>query len=326
MKSFVSILLLIVALVRAAGATFTESFSTEPTTWQIWNPGAFQWNAEAQNLSVTWDSRQTNAFFYYKLPMTLTRRDNFEVEFTLRFDDLTLGIDPTKASTFPICFGFLNLREAMRSNYFRGSGVNGTTGARSIVEFSYFPDSGFGATVGTEIVSTNNQFAYSHTFPVELTVSETYRVKMSFDAATQILSAEILHDGQPYGEPPNNTVRSLSYTSNFGDFALDAFSITTYSHAGQSPPQFAGSVLAHGIVDDIVIAWPDPPIKMIGGFRNGSQWVVRFEGLAGWNYILERTTDFQTWTEVASATNASELADENPPAELAFYRVTANRP
>ena len=326
MKSFVSILLVIVALARAAGATFSESFSTEPTAWQIWNPGAFQWNVEAQNLSATWDSRQTNAFFYYKLPMTLTRRDDFQVEFTLRFDDLTLGIDPTKASTFPICFGLLNLREAMRSNYFRGSGVNATTGARSIVEFSYFPDSGFGATVGSEIVSTNNQFAYSHTFPVELAVGETYRVKMGFDSATQVLSTEILRDGQPYGEPPNNTIRPLNYTSNFGDFALDGFSITSYSDAGQSPPQFAGSVLAHGIVDDVVVTWPEPPIKTVQGFRKGAQWVVRFEGSEGWNYILERATDFQNWTEVAGATGVSELADDNPPAELAFYRVTANRP
>jgi hypothetical protein len=325
-KSFASILLLIVALARAAGATFTEPFSTEPTAWQVWNPGAFQWNSEAQNLAVTWDSRQTNALFFYKLPMTLTRQDDFEVEFTVRFDDLTLGIDPAKASTFPICIGFLNLREAMRSNYFRGSGVNSTTGARSIVEFSYFPDSGFGATVGTEIVSTNNQFAYSHTFPVEFTVSEIYRVKMSFDAATQVLSTEILHDGQPYGEPPNNTIRSLIYTSNFGDFALDAFSVTTYNDAGQSPPQFAGSILAHGIVDDVVITWPDPPIKMVEGFRKGGQWVVRFDGMEGWSYILERTTDFQNWTEIAGGSGVSELADDNPPAELAYYRVSAIRP
>lgn len=325
MKFFVSILLLIVALVSAAGATFTETFSTAPTAWQVWNPGAFQWNAAAQNLQVTWDSRQTNAFFYYKLPMLLTRRDDFQMEFSLRFDDLTIGIDPAKKSTFPICIGFLNAREATRTNYFRGSGVNPTTGPRSIVEFSYFPDSGLGATVGAEIVSTNNQFAYAHTFPIELMVGETYRVKMSFDATSQVLSTEIIHNGQPYGEPPDNTIQSLTYTSSFGDFEIDAFGITSYSDAGQSPPQFAGSVLAHGIVDDIVLTWPDPPIKTIEGFRDGQHWVVRFEGVAVWNYTLERTTDVQNWTEVANGAGVSELTDENPPAERAFYRVSARR-
>src|SRR5829696_5189271 len=105
-----------VALVSATGATFTESFTAEPGAWQTWNAGAFRWDADAQNLAVTWDSRETNALFYYKLPFALTRRDSFQAEFTLRFDDLTLGIDPTKNSTFPICFGFLNVREATRTN------------------------------------------------------------------------------------------------------------------------------------------------------------------------------------------------------------------
>jgi hypothetical protein len=318
-----------VALVGAAGATFSDSFVTEPTEWQIWNPGAFRWDANAQNLAVTWDSRQTNAFFYYKLPMTLTRADNFQVEFTVRFDDLMLGIDPTKNDTFPICIGFLNLREATRTNYFRGSGVNSVTGARSIVEFSYFADSGFGATVGTEIVSTNNQFAYAHTFPVELTAGETYHAQMSFDAATQVLSTQILHNGQPYGEAPDNTIHSLSYTSNFGDFEIDAFSITTYNDAGQSPPQYAGSVLAHGIVDDVVITWPDPPIDTISGSREGAQWIVRFDGHGGWNYTLERTTGFVNWTFVTSANGTDgvvQLSDDNPPAAQAFYRVSAQRP
>jgi hypothetical protein len=320
------LLLLMVALVRATGATFTESFSAQPTLWQTWNAGAFRWDEGAQNVAVTWDSRETNAFFYYKLPFALTRRDSFQAEFTLRFDDLTLGIDPAKNYTFPICFGFLNVREATRTNYFRGSGVNQTTGARSIVEFSYFPDSGFGATIGAEMVSTNNQFAYSHTFPVELAAGETYRIKMTFDAATQVLSTEILHDGQPYGEPPNNTIRPLTYTSNFGDFEIDAFSVISYSGAGQSPPQFAGSVLAHGTVDDITITFPEPPIKMIQGFRKGPQWVVQFEGFAEWIYTLERTTDFQNWTQVGAGSGVSELADDNPPNELAFYRVLAKRP
>jgi len=39
--AFVSILLLMIALVRATGATFTESFSSEPREWEIWNPGRF---------------------------------------------------------------------------------------------------------------------------------------------------------------------------------------------------------------------------------------------------------------------------------------------
>jgi hypothetical protein len=317
-----------VALARAAGATFTENFATEPTAWQIWNPASFRWNAEAQNLAVTWDSRQTNAFFFFKLPLSLTRHDNFSVEFTLRLDDLLLGIDPQKISTFPICIGFLNLAEAERANYFRGSGVNSTTGPRSIAEFNYFPDSGFGATVGMALVSTNNQFAYSHTFPVELTPEDIFRVNMAFDPSTQIMSMRLLKNGEPYGEAPDNTVRPLNYPSNFGDFILDAFSITTYSDAAQTPPQFAGSILAHGIIDDVVITFPDSPISEIHGAFDGGHWIVQFVARAGWTYSLEQTTDFNQWEAVVAALGVDgvlELKDENPPNEKAFYRVVAER-
>jgi hypothetical protein len=327
-RRFIPILLLMVALVRAAGATFSETFSAEPTEWEVWNPGAFEWDSEAQNLKVTWDSRQTNAFFYYKLPRTLTRQDAFAVEFTLRFDDLMLGIDPAKNSTFAICIGFVNLAEAKRTNYFRGSGVQATTGARSIAEFTYFPGSGFiDPTVGMALVSTNNQFAYSHSFPVDLTVGDIFRVKMSFDPAAHVMSMQLLRNGEPYGEEPNNTIDPLNYSSAFGDFRLDAFSITTYSDAGQNPPQFGGSVLAHGVVDDVVITWPDAPISNITGGFAGGRWAVEFVGQTGWNYFLERTIDFTTWERVASGAGVGivRLTDETASAQNGFYRVAAER-
>jgi hypothetical protein len=327
-RSFVSILLLMVALASAAGATFTETFSNQPMQWGVWNPGAVRWDTNAQNLAVTWDSRETNSFFYYKLPMTLTRHDAFGVEFTLRLDDLMLGIDPTMADTFPICIGFVNLAEAERTNYFRGSGVNSTTGARSIAEFAYFPDSGFGATVSMALVSTNNQFAYSHSFPVELTIGDVFRTKMSFDPATQVMSMQLLRNGEPYGQAPDNTIQPLTYSASFGDFRLDAFSITSYSDAGQSPPQFSGSILAHGIVDDVVITWPDPPISNLSGAFEGNQWMVNFDGKAGWNYSLQRSSDFANWQSVDSALGVDgsmQLTDQNVPTEKAFYRVAAER-
>lgn len=328
MRGFLSILLLIVALARAAGATFSESFSTEPTQWEVWNPGAFQWDSEAKNLKVTWDSRQTNAFFYHKLPTTLTRQDAFAVEFTLRLDDLTVGIDPMKSSTFPICLGFLNLAEATRTNYFRGSGVNSATGARSVAELTYFPQSGIiDPTVGMALVSTNNQFAYSHSFPVELTIGDVFRVQIAFDPATQMMSMQLFRNGEPYGEAPNNTIDPLTYPPSFGDFRLDAFSITTYSGAGQTPPQFAGSVLAHGVIDDVLITFPDSPLSnIVGSFQSG-RWTVEFAAQAGWNYFLERTSDFLTWERVATGTSAGllQLTDDSAPSENAFYRVAAER-
>jgi hypothetical protein len=87
-KSFLSIVLLMVALVRATGATFSESFSRRlPTSVaDLESRRISVWDSEAQNLAVTWDSRQTNAFFYLQAAIHdfNSRAMNFQVEFTLR--------------------------------------------------------------------------------------------------------------------------------------------------------------------------------------------------------------------------------------------------
>jgi hypothetical protein len=328
-KFVAAFIISMVALVSTMGATFLEIFSREPSSWRIHNPGAFAWDATAQNLAVTWDSRQTNAFFYYKLPMTLTRRDSFAVEFTLHLEDIRLAINPAKTATFPLCLGFLNLSEATRTNYYRGSGVNAQNGPRSVVEFAYFPEDVFEATVGPIIASTNNQIAFSHSHPVQMLGGETYRVRMAFDADAQVLSTTMQHNGAPYGEPETHAIRPLPYPAESGDFRVDAFSIHSYSDAGQVPEKYAGSLLAHGRIDDVVITWPEPPLQSIAGARIGGIWTVSFDGKVGWNYALERTSDFARWdriTQMPGVEGAMQLIDETPLADSAFYRVVAERP
>jgi len=319
-----------VALRSISGATFTDDFASLPTAWLEHNGGAVVWDAEAKNLRVTWDSRETNSFFYFQLPWTLTRSESFSAEFTLRLDDLMLGADPAKANTFPLAVGFLNFTQATRTNYYRGAGTSAANGPRGVVEFSYFPDGGLDATIAPIIASTNNQIAVSHTHPVELAAGEIYRIRFGFDAATQQLTTAIWLNGEPYGEPPDGTIRPLNYPTSFGDFAVDIFSIHSYSHAGQTPPQFAGSLLAHGTIDDVVITWPEAPISRIAGRWQDGAWVVSFVARFGWTYNLLRATEVSgAWDEVTSLVGRDgwmELRDEAPVVGSAFYKVSANRP
>lgn len=320
-----TVLLWLLAPIALMGASFSDDFATAPTRWREHNPGSVRWDETNANLAVTWDSRGTNSFFYFPLGTTLTRADSFSFEFTLRIDDLMLGIDPAKRYTFQLAAGFLNLAQAKRPEFFRAAGVNAAHGPRSMVEFCYFPESGIiDPTIGPIIASTNNQIAFSHTHPVELEMGATYRVKMSFDAATQTLTTEMEHNGEPFGQAPNNTIQPLVYGANFGDFRIDAFSIHSYSDAGQTSPQFAGSLLAHGVIDDVKLTWPAPPeIKIAGRFEEGA-WVVSFEPTASWSYSLERSIDFEFWDEVDSGPGP-DLRDSDPPDTGAFYRVVASR-
>ena len=83
-------------------------------------------------------------------------------------------------------------------------------------------------------------------------------------------------------------------------------------------------------MDNFVVTLPPPPVQnLTGAFSNGV-WQVQFSSQSNWLYTLERTADFQSWTNVSPATpgNATNLflQDTNQPADQAFYRVSAQRP
>jgi hypothetical protein len=113
------------------------------------------------------------------------------------------------------------------------------------------------------------------------------------------------------------------------NFYVDTISINSYSDAGQDP-FYGSSVLAHGIVDNFVVTVPPPPIQNLSGSFSNSNWRAQFISQSNWIYILERTTNFVSWTDASSMTSGNGtnlfLQDTNAPADKAFYRVSAQRP
>ncbi len=84
-------------LSAAHATTITENFTNNPLQngWQVFgNTNLFQWNSVNQNLAVSWDSSQTNSYFYHPLGTILARDDDFGVAFDLRLNDFVAGIDP----------------------------------------------------------------------------------------------------------------------------------------------------------------------------------------------------------------------------------------
>src|SRR5882724_1948264 len=81
------------------GKTVSQNFSSDPLQngWrEFGNTNQFYWNPTNQNLEVTWDSRESNSFFYLPLGTSLTRNDDFTVEFDLVINDIISGIEPGK--------------------------------------------------------------------------------------------------------------------------------------------------------------------------------------------------------------------------------------
>lgn len=322
------------ALSVAHATTITEDFTNDPSQsgWKTFgDTNLFQWDSANQNLAVTWDSSQSNSYFYHPLGTILARDDDFSVSFDLRLNDFVAGIDPQMPSTFPLSVGFLNLAEAAQPDFLRGTGYS----AQDLTEFSFFPDPGgawiYGPSLTAVMIDTTG-FNYSSGgyAPDSLATNDVYRVNLTYTASNSNLVMTLTRNNVMF---VSNCVAYLG--TNFTDFRMDAISISSYSQAGQDTNNYggvvyAGSILAHGALDNFVVTLPPPPVKnLTGAFSNGL-WQGQFLSRSNWLYTLERTTDFVSWTDVSTSTSGTRtnlfLPDANTPADKAFYRVRAERP
>jgi len=122
---------------------------------------------------------------------------------------------------------------------------------------------------------------------------------------------------QLYSDLPETYIEA-----GFGDFFLDAISISSY---GDSPDD--GSIFAQGTIGNLVVTTTPRPIGNLTGGFNGAAWQVQFTSRTNWTYTLERSSDLKSWTPVLPVVNgtgaALALQDTNPPAGTALYRVLA---
>lgn len=316
----------------SVAATFSEDFSADPLArgWRTFGDASlFHWNTSSRNLEVTWDSARTNSGFFIPLGTILSRSDDFSLSFDLRLRDIAFGTSPDKPYTFEIGLGFLQLSSAIATNFYRGAGTS-SVGPRNLVEFDYFPDSGFGATFSLSIAMTNHVIGYSHNFPLVMTTNDLYQVTMTFAASNRVLHTRVLKNGLPYSSGTSNSLADLPL-SGIQDFRVDALAISSYSDAVQvGPPAFWGSVLAHGAVDNIVATVPDPPVRSLAMVRSNKAWRAQFLSRTNWQYTLERTTDLDSWAAITGTNNGTgstiTFQDTNSPSTQAFYRVRATKP
>lgn len=335
-KTNLAPLLLVLALLvqPVEAATISQDFNSNPIArgWQVHGDASlFQWNAGNQNLEVTWDSSRTNSYFWLSLGNILSRNDDFAVSFDLRLRDITIGISTNKPYTFEIAVGFLSMTNAVATNFFRGAG-HSAFGPRNLVEFAYFPDSGFGATFAPTIATSNNVVVFnSSNHPLEITPDDLFQVSMAFSASNRTLRTAVLKNGAPYGLQPGNVIHE-TILSTSQDFRVDALAIMSYSDAVQvGPREWWGSVLAHGTVDNLAVTMPGPPVAAMTVLKTNNAWTARFVSRTNWSYTLERSADLVRWSN-ASPTNSGTggllmLQDKNSATgERAFYRVRAEKP
>lgn len=307
------------------GNTITEDFSTNPfqSGWATFgDTNLFQWNSTNQNMDVTWDSSQSNSYFYLPLGTTVTMADAFTVDFDIELNDIEW------TNVFELAVGLLNFTNATDPNFSRPNGTS-----PNVFEFDYFPDSGdsmsdpnveAAMTDATTAITNFPDFYFVYDIlPMQTNV--TYHVTLNHAAGAAAISGLMLTNGQVYTTMP---IVGNTFGEVIGPFALDTVSIMSYSGAGQDP-SFFGSILAHGTVDNIVVTLPPTVRDFSGTFTNGV-WQVRFGSYTGWNYTLQRSTDMISWSDASAATPGSgyvmTFSDTNAVAGQAFYRISAQQP
>jgi hypothetical protein len=340
LRWFVPVLMgrLLLCAAGCGAVTITENFSSDPLGrgWTVFgNTNLFQWDATNQNLRVTWDSSQPNSYFYHSLGTMLDRQDDFSIEFDLNLSDIAGGTEPGTTGPMQIGLGFLNFQAAINSSFMRG----GWGSAPNVVEFDYYPWGYFeyggviydspAAALPSLSPASGYVSAPAHvaSYDRELPTNQTIHVTMTFTASNQTVAASVATNGVlvPLPGIVLTDTNDSAFTAT-DDYHVNIFSISSYSSLGA----FGSSVLGHGTVDNLAVTVLPPPVQNVtGGFTN-SVWCVEFLSSSNWLYTLERTTDFQSWTNISPTAPGTamvlSLQDTNRPESGAFYRVRAERP
>ncbi len=322
-----------IAGVSPPSVTVIEDFASNPLArgWELFGDGElFHWNSERQNLEVTWDSSKTNSYFRLPLGTLLTRKDDFSVSVDLTLNDIGFGADPDKPGAMQIAFGFQKKVDADAPHFYRATGNDGP----NLAEFNFFPDSGFGATVWPAVYSTNGVWNYNgpSDFAIfDLPLDLKLHVVLAFTASDETVRLVITTNGMVLGREVTArlTTNNAGLSKPFTAFELDSFAIASYSDAGQSG-DYASSILAHGVMDNLVVTFPPAPVADLHGLFTGTAWEGKFLSRIHWVYELEGSTDLSVWTKLGNPYEGTggQLTVSDGQADGTggrFYRIKATR-
>jgi hypothetical protein len=292
-----------------------ENFSVNPLDngWAAHgDESLFEWDAEGGALTVTWDSEKPNSSFYRPLGLTLTEADTFVFAFDIEFDEVKAGHLDGQPYTFEVALGLINSKSAKADGLSRGTGSD----SPNLVEWDYFPDTGFGATISPAIASSKSQFAAGFTFPAALSAGKQYSVRMEYDPGERTLKTFVLENGKAWKE-----IQSVKLQDDFSGFAVDAFSISSYTAKGTE-----SSLFATGTVDNLAIAVARSQPRIVGARLVDGQWRARTFAFDAAGYLLERSANLNDWHAVGNGVRVDgfylQLTDEEPPDGDGFYRLS----
>jgi hypothetical protein len=300
-----------------------ENFNSDPLQngWQEFgDTNLFTWDSTNLVMDVTWDSTQTNSYFYLPLGTTLRRDDCFTMAF-----DLNLSQAEAFNYGFELALGLLNISEATNVDFQRSTGAN----SPDLVELDYFPDVGYGPTVWPLFVDTNSTFNYNGPSDYAIyapNLNDWYQIVMTYTASNQTMVTTMTNFEGTSGITMVDPIMPYAATNvaNFTDFRVNTFSISSYQDDG-----YGDSIYAQGEASNIVLTLP-PVVRHVSDTYSNGVSQVQFVSYSNWTYMLQRSTDLVNWQAVspcvAGTGDIMTICDTSAPAGQAFYRVQAAQP
>ena len=194
----------------------------------------------------------------------------------------------------------------------RGTG----TDSPNLVEWDYFPDTGFGATVSPALASSKSEFSAGFTFPAELTKGKVYTVRMGYDGSTGVLKTEMLEEGKPW-----KTIAEVKRKNAHAGFLVDTFSISNFTAKGSE-----SSLFATGTIDELAIATSRSGPSFVDVHLDEGQWRARAFVVAPDDWQLQRSGDLRDWKSLDAVQKPSQFflrfTDPEPVGRNQFYRIT----
>ena len=319
MKIIINLLLAIVFITiessLSANNLHFETFDSDPLTkgWSVHgDKSLFEWDEDSESLRVKWDTERPNSFFYKPLGRVLTESNSFAFTFQITLDSVKAGYLEGKPYTFQVALGLLNISSAIDKNFNRGTGSD----SPNLVEWDYFPDTGFGATVSPALASDKSEFSAGFTFPAELLIGKTYSIKLIYNSEERVLKTEMLEDGKSW-----ETIQTVEISSDFSGFFVDTFSISNFSAKDSE-----SSLLAIGTVDEVALVTSDTLPKLFGVKINGSQWEAKSFLIEPEIWKVETSNDVLNWNRAILDSDSLNyfqyFNDTVTNKEFQFYRLS----
>jgi hypothetical protein len=313
-------------LVPALNAeTITENFTSNPAAdgWQgFGNTHLFTWDSTNHDLIVTWDSSQSNSYFFHPLQNVLGEQDAF----TLSFDLTLSNAVATGPNGFQVSIGFLHLADATNAGFLRGTGYQ----SPNLVEFDFFPAYTYGTnsyppSIDATLVDEDENFIFFYDYTKGLSNGVTYHVEFNHPSTSPIVSVNVYTNGSG-GQPGLYSSLPYSYVGpGFTDYFVDAIAVSSYNDLDAG-----GSILATGTVGNISVTTTPRAVGIFAAGFDGTAWQAQFSSRTNWFYTLNRSTDLKSWAPVSPTTigtgDIMTLTDPNPPSTQAFYNIDASQP